>query len=76
MLDLPYPLHRAIKSALIFLSFEELPPDDIPPRSMWLNGKSLNEWFADVRRRQKEKMTDREIDDPVHNSAIDLMVNG
>lgn len=75
MLDVPYPLHRAIRSALIFLSFEELPPEDMPPRRMWLDGKSLNAWFADVRRRQKDKIDGRgEIDDPVSNSALDMLV--
>lgn len=72
--DLPYTLHRAIKMALTFLSFEELPPEDMPPRNIWLDGKALNEWFDDVRQRQKQKMDGREIDDPVRNGALDLLI--
>lgn len=72
--DLPYPLHRAIKAALIFLGFEELTPDDMPPRKIWMDGKALNEWFDDVRRRQKDGMSGRDIEDPVRNSAIDMLV--
>lgn len=64
-----------MKAALIFLSFEELPPEDMPPRNLWLDGKSLDEWFDEVRRRQKDKMRGRDIEDPVRNGALDLLIN-
>jgi hypothetical protein len=74
--DAPYPLFRAIRAALTFLSFEELPEDDIPPRSIWLRGEDLEEWFKEVKRRHKDKLGGRqEIDDPVRNGAIDLLVH-
>lgn len=74
--DAPARFHQAIKSALIFLSFDELPEDDIPPRNIWTDGRRMKDWFADVRRRNKEKVGGREIDDPRTNAAIDLLIVG
>lgn len=74
--DAPYPLQRAVKRALMFLSFEELPEEDVPPRNIWLANDELADWFKDVRRRQKERMGGKEIEDERQNSAIDLLVVG
>lgn len=74
--DAPYRLHQAIKAGLMFLSFEELPEEDMPPRNIWLDGEKLSEWFDDVRRRHKEKASGREIEDPQHNAALDMLIVG
>ena len=74
--DAPYTLQRAIKTGLIFLSFEDLPPEDIPPRNIWLDGEALKEHFDDIRRKHKERMSGKEIDDPRRNAAVDMLIVG
>lgn len=50
--DLPFTLHLAIKSALYFLSFEEISDmQDRPPKRIWLDGDKMNEWWKAVRER-------------------------
>lgn len=53
--DCPYTLHEAILQALHFLGFEELPIEDRPPRKIWLDGKKLEQWWADRTRAREEK---------------------
>lgn len=75
--DVPYRLLDAIKAGLMFLSFEELPSEDVPPRSIWTDGPALKAHFDRVRRRQKEAMGDKgEIEDPRENAALDLLIVG
>lgn len=72
--DIPFRLQQAIKAALMFLGFEELQSEDIPPRNIWLDGEALSEHFDEIRRRHKERGSGREIEDPVKNGAIDLLI--
>jgi len=77
--DLPYTLHEAIVRALLYLSWEELPKEERPPRSIWLDAKELGTWFKAVERRREEQYgnsnSSSEIDDPVDNAAAkDLLV--
>lgn len=73
--DLPYSLFEAIRLALVFLSFDELPADERPARRIWLDTEKLVSWFDDVKRRREEKYGsgdgswDKSIDDPVQNEA-------
>lgn len=53
--DLPFTIHHAILAALNYLSFNELPKDERPPRWMWLDGEKLDEWFKDVERLRDQK---------------------
>lgn len=72
--ELPHTVFNAVVEALVFLGFDELAPEDRPPKRIWRDGKKLNAWFDEVRRRWKG---DRggEIDDPVENPAArDLIV--
>jgi hypothetical protein len=50
LIDLPYTIHNAILAALGFLSFEELPEKERPPKKIWLNSKKMKAWWADVKR--------------------------
>lgn len=76
--DLPWPLFEAIRSALLFLSFDELAKNERPPRRIWLNGKKLAEWFDAVAAQRKREMDGQPaIDDPVDNEyAQGLIVGG
>lgn len=56
VMDAPWVLFDAIRHALIFLSFEELPQEDQPPRRIWLDGERLRSWFQQVKRRRDERM--------------------
>lgn len=78
--DLPHTLHDAIVTALQFLAFEELPRDEKPPKAIWLDGKKLTKHFEAVEKRRKEKYevnedgSSTEIEDPVQNDAVRLMI--
>lgn len=50
LIDLPYTIHNAILAALGFLSFEELPEKERPPKRIWLNAKKMKTWWAEVKR--------------------------
>lgn len=50
LIDLPYTIHDALLSALGFLSFDELPEKERPPKRIWLDGEKLDAWFAEVKR--------------------------
>lgn len=66
--DLPWPVHEAIQTALMYLAWEEYPSEDRPPRRIWLDMDALKEWFDDVRRRRGTASdSDQDIEDPVQN---------
>jgi hypothetical protein len=47
--DLPYTLHQAVRLALYFLSFEELPIKERPPKRIWLNSEKMDAWWSEVK---------------------------
>lgn len=55
LMDLPFVMFNAIRNALGFLSFDELPSDERPPRSIWMEPKLLNDHFREVERVRKAK---------------------
>lgn len=59
----------SIRVTLGFLSFEDLPEEDQPPRSIWLDMDALKAHFDEVKRRRKEGMSEEPIEDPVVNEA-------
>jgi hypothetical protein len=72
----------ALVIGLGFVSFDELPKDERPPKSIWLDGKERKRWFKAVEQIRKEKygggsdgdIRDKPIDGPVsHNAAMDLL---
>lgn len=56
----------------------ELPKEEVPDRSIWLNGDRLKEHFDAVEKRRKEETGSSEdkIDDPVQNDAAKMLVSG
>jgi hypothetical protein len=75
--DLPYTIQEAVTMALFFLSFEELPSDETPPKSIWFNGKELKKWWKAVKRKRRQEAglkdddMDKDIDGPVeYNEAV------
>lgn len=53
--DIPYRWFEAIRMALVFLSFDELPNEERPPRSIWLQEDKLGAWFERVERDRDQK---------------------
>lgn len=65
----------------IYLSWDELPKDERPPRRIWHDGEKLQEWFELVNKRREEKFggkggMDRSIEDPVENEAAKGLIVG
>jgi len=76
--DIPHVLFEAIRSALVFLSFDELPKVERPPRRIWLDGDALRAHFDEIDRRRKDESAGGPgpIDDPVENEAARTLIVG
>lgn len=82
--DCPYTIFDAIRMGGIFLSWDELPADERPPKRIWMDGDALQEWFHEVERRREEKYGsgggssgwDKSIEDPVSNPAAKGLIVG
>lgn len=78
------PLFNALRQALAFLSMDELPLDERPPRSIWLVPKKMKKWWkaVEVRRKQKlglksdGRMEDEPIEGPVSKNPDTLSLLG
>lgn len=55
MADMPHTIHDAISAGLQFVSFDELPKEDQPPRKIWWDPDQMRSWWATVERRHEEK---------------------
>jgi hypothetical protein len=53
--DCPYPFFNAVRMALGFLSFDELPKDERPARKIWLNSDEMRKHWTAVERLRAEK---------------------
>lgn len=53
--DLPFTISNAILGALGFLSFDELPEEEKPPKRIWLDAKKMKAWWAEVKRVRKAR---------------------
>lgn len=47
--DLPFTVFNAIRLALYFLSFEELPEKERPPKAIWLDEERMQSWWNEVK---------------------------
>lgn len=75
--DMPHPVFSATRQALIFLSFEELPEDETPRKSIWNDGEALKEHFDRVKVDRKRKYggdSSSDIEDPVQNEAARALI--
>lgn len=76
LLDLPHTLFGAIRTALLYLSFDELPRDERPPKRIWADGERLEAWFKEVERERERKAQGKDIEDPVDNQAAAGLIIG
>lgn len=56
LIDLPFTHHDAILYALGFLSFEKLPEEERPPKSIWLDDDKMTAWWDEVERMREARM--------------------
>lgn len=59
--DLPHPLHQAILAAFHWLSFEEWPIRDRPPKRIWTDSDKLKAHWRMVERRRKAEMENPDL---------------
>jgi hypothetical protein len=67
--DIPSGMFDAIRMALGFLHFDELPKDERPPRRIWLDSDAMREHWAKVERIRKEKYGGGDDDDDWEDNA-------
>jgi hypothetical protein len=53
--DVPYTYWNALRLALGFLTFNELPKDERPPRSIWMDGDEMRKHWSAVERMREER---------------------
>lgn len=74
--DLPHTLHRAIRMALYFLSFDNIiEKEDKPPKRIWLDGEKMEEWWRQVEAR-RESPDGREVSKMPQNELLKEMFPG
>lgn len=80
---LPYTVHDAITTALLYLGWEELPDDEQPPKRIYGNAEALKKHFEWVKRKRKAEYGDKDSikDKPIEgdveeNDAASLLING
>jgi hypothetical protein len=61
--DVPFTLFNAIRMGMWFLSFEELPKDERPDKSIWLNAELMDEHWRGVEERRKLKAEGHDVSD-------------
>jgi hypothetical protein len=69
--DLPHTLASAIRMGLYYLSFEELPEKERPPRHIWLDPKKMDAHWAQVKAdREREMKGQGSINDMPENALL------
>lgn len=81
--DLPYSIFEAVRLGLVFASWDELPKEERPPKSIWFDGPELKKHWKAVERMREQKYSgkgdgpsvdirDQPIDGPSErNAAMD-----
>lgn len=77
VVDLPYTLHEAIRMALTFLSFEQLPSDEQPPKKIWLDGDRMEAHWSAVTQAREDKAKGRgDLNSMPKNDLVKSMLVG
>jgi hypothetical protein len=53
--DAPHMFVVAVKQALQFISFEELPTEERPPKWIWLDNERMTRWWDEVKLNRQNK---------------------
>ncbi len=65
LLDAPFNLVDAIGTTLAFLSMEEWPLEDRPPRRIWFNEKAMKVHWERVKAKMRSGGSDDSFDRPI-----------
>lgn len=76
--DLPWRWFEAIRLAMFFISFDELPEEERPPRKIWLDTEALESHFSALKaKREREAKGDKTLEgEPVQNKAARDLISG
>jgi hypothetical protein len=74
--DVPYTYWNALRVAMGFLTFDELPKDERPPREIWMDHDEMRKHWTAVELRREEKYGGGEDGGPVtkRNRAADDLI--
>jgi hypothetical protein len=77
--DLPYSIFEAVRIGLVFTSWDELPKEEKPPKSIWFDSAELRKHWKAVERMREQKFSgkgdgsdirDQPIDGPTERNAM------
>jgi hypothetical protein len=75
--DLPYTIFNLIGNSLYFVSFDELPKEERPKKSIWLDNDRMEEHWKSVEALRRDKMSGRgDTSEMPKNALIDQLVVG
>lgn len=80
--EVPWTWFHAVRLAQVFLSFEELPDDERPPKRIWDDSEALTAHFRWVKQERERKYksggggssSDDDAEDKQNSLARDLVV--
>lgn len=72
--DLPYTLFNAIHMGLYFLSFEELPKEERPPKRIWLDAERMEAHWETVTQMRRDRAKGEDISDLPKNEYADNLL--
>lgn len=72
-MDLPYTIFNLIVNGLYFVSFEELPKEERPRKSIWLDKELMAEHWREVERMREDKMKGNDTSKMTRNALVDQL---
>lgn len=77
LVDLPYTIFNLIANSLFFASFDELPKEERPKKSIWLDPELMEKHWEAMTALREEKMKGHgDTSKMPRNSLIDQLVVG
>jgi len=74
--DLPFNIFNLIAGALYFISFEELPKEERPRKSIWLDADLMEKHWAYVEALREDRIKGNDTSHMPRNSLIDELIVG
>jgi hypothetical protein len=77
LVDLPYTIFNLISNSLYFVSFDELPKEERPKKSIWMDSELMEEHWRAVEAMRKDKTEGRaDTSQMPRNALIDELIVG
>lgn len=74
--DLPFTVSQAIRMGLFYLSLEELPTKERPPRHIWQDAEKMDAWFQEVKRNREAEIKGEGTGDMPQNQLLSHIFKG